>query len=142
MVKVKLNDRNINRIVLLLLLVLPLVYLVGCSFAYLSADNAISINDFNTSFIVDLFGGSNFITSLGISVINGSALGFPPFVTFFRFINDNLFGFTGGLGAFLLGYCFYASHVVALDLVAYILLFIPRLIKKIVSLFERGSKND
>lgn len=62
------------------------------------------------------FSIDNFITELGVGVIEENASGFEPFRNMLYWFNDNMLGVTvgDGLGCFGLGYCYYALNVFAI----------------------------
>ena len=139
MIKFRLNERNINRLIVLLALLAPWLYLFGSYFAYLcGAHGSADVPNFEAFFYNNMFYQN------GVAIVeDGVTLFFAPFDQLLNYVANNMFGdINAVLGYPLIGFASYAFGVVVVDLIAYIALFIPRIFKKVLHTLEGGSKND
>lgn len=140
----RLSPRWVNRFIVLVLLLAPLVYLSLCAFAFLGSDIATNL-DFNLLTSVPL-GDDNFLYHFGLGVLLGD-YPFVPWSTFLYFLDENIFGFGPEFndipfGITLYGYLSWCFYVLIADLAVYMSTFIVRIPFMITKWFERRSGND
>lgn len=136
------KPKTIRRLCLVLALAFPMVYLVGTLFFGLNGAHgtfALSNGGSMASVFSNPFDGSDFVTALGLSVLDGSSEGFAPIASLFQYVNANIFGFTPSnvLACFCVGYCYYAVNVLIvyeLIVIACKLLLLPL---KAVDIFDK-----
>lgn len=142
----RLSPRWINRFIVLVLLLLPLVYLAVCSFSVLM-NEGIVLNDYERKdFFYDIFGIDNFLTLIGINALSDSQ-GFSPWNEFLFWLDSNIFFFGPDYadwygGYFIYGYMSWVFYVLIADLAVYMSTFIVRIPFMITKWFERRSGND
>lgn len=90
------------------------------------------------------FAHDNFLATSGKAVLEGTEnYGFQPLGDFVRYTDTNFLHLgTLPYGALAYGYAYYAAHVIILDLIMHLVLFIPRLIKRITHQIEGGGRYE
>lgn len=88
----------------------------------------------------NFFVKNNFLAVSGEKVINGTPdYGFAPAADMIRFVDGNMFHLANvEYGALIIGYTYYAFHVVCVFLIFNLLMFFPHLIENVYEKFERG----
>lgn len=141
----RLSPKWINRLIVGLLLLAPILFFAISVFATLAGnhgsfdlltDGIWLIGDSNTSFL-----SVNWLTTLGNSIATDSAnvFGFRPVAVFVQYIDDNLLHFATNnayWGLFMYGYVYWCFHVILIDLACYAVLFVPRLIFRVLNKLE------
>lgn len=126
----------INRVIVFMALIAPIVYMFGTWLAYLcGAHGAADIDGaFNS-----MFPSGNFLETIGTDVLGASPVGFVPFAEFIKYFDSNLLHFSSNqLGLMAYGYFYYAAHVLLIDLAFFVCTFFVRFIKWIVNRFMKG----
>lgn len=86
------------------------------------------------------FASDNFLAVSGRKVIDGTPdYGFEPAADLIRFVDGNMFHLVNvEYGPIVIGYIYYAFHVVCVFLIFNLLMFFPHLIENVYEKFERG----
>lgn len=136
MMRVSLRPAFINRLIVLMVLIAPIVYFFGVYLAYLAGAHGSA--DIDGAF-ASMFPSGNFLEAIGTDVLSNSPVGFVPFADLLKFFDTNLFHFSSNqLGLMAYGYFYYAGHVLLIDLIFFACTFFIRFIKWIVDRFMKG----
>lgn len=102
---------------------------------------------YNQNYTDGVFGNffprGNFLEKWGNDAISDNPVGFAPFGQLFRYLDDNMlhFGLNGNqAGLMAYGYMYWIGHVFIADLALCCLVFIPKLLRKIVD--KVGGNDD
>lgn len=141
------RPKTMRRVVLLLALAFPIVYLmVALAFALNGAHGNVNLSEDGMTFSQYLFSqpfvSDNFVSVLGRGVLNDDIGGFVPMATFFRFLDENLFGFgvSNDLAVFVYGYAYYVVNVVLLYEIVVIALKVLLIPLKMLESFDRRNE--
>lgn len=144
MIRFKFDWKHCNRLIVLLLVLAPIVYLFGVLIAALCGSHGTYdlVNDGSYLF-THFFETDNFITSIGNNALSASPIGFTPFADLIQWLDTNMLHFsTGsvGVGVMAYGYFYWVAHVLLLDLVFYLSVFFIRVIKRVLDRLEGGAQ--
>ena len=141
----RLSPKWINRLIVGVLLLGPLVFMAWSLFGALcgshgsfdvSTDGAYLNGDGSTSWLA-----TNWLTTLGLAVATDSSnmWGFQPLALFIEYIDDNMLHLATNnayWGLMLYGYVYWCFHVILIDLASYAVLFVPRIIFRVLDKLE------
>lgn len=141
--RIRLNAKFINRLIVLMLLVAPIIYLFGVLIAGLAgAHGTLDLTDLTGLF--GLFFPDNFLSALGTEIVTDTTniFGFKPFADLIYYVDANMLHFArdaSKMGLTLYGFFYWSAHVLLLDLVFFAATFIIRFFKRIINKLE-GDK--
>lgn len=136
----RLSPKFVNRLIVGLIMLIPVAVYVGGWIAYLAgAHGSATIG----GHAFDAFMADSWVYQWGYDVLNNVDYGFTPINALFRYVDTNLLHFATQDQAPLyaiVGYCWYAFHVILFDLMFTISTFFVRLIKNILDKLEGSAQ--
>ena len=141
----RLSPKWINRLIVGLLLLGPLlVFVVGMFCALAGTHGSFDVLSDSSFYLGEGAGSwlaSNWLTDLGYVIATDAehAMGFQPVATFVEYIDGNMLHLATSnayWGLFIYGYVYWCFHVILIDLAVYAIMFVPRLIFRVLSKLE------
>lgn len=133
----RLSPKFINRVIVGLFLLIPLlVYVIGYLAYLVGAHGSADISTFG---IYDRYLQDSWCFSWGVDILDGISIGFAPINSLLLYVFGDFLSLDSTPMYFMVGYMWYAFHVLLFDLVFHISTFFIRLIKNILDKLEGGT---